>query len=335
MSDETKQRTPAVGVDVGTSRIVVASKQGDEYRFESQLNAFVSVPYSPMTEKALERDGIPFSRTNGRLSVHGDESIRFADLLGLEVRRPMMSGMLNPEEPESIEVIGALLDAVLGKEPGGGRPLYFSVPADPAGDEAAVTYHEATLKDLLASRGYEVHSINEGLAVIYSELEDSNYSGVGVSFGGGLCNVCVAYLSVPVLSFSVSKAGDYIDASVAAVTGERATRVRLEKEASFYFNGRSSDKVLQALGVYYDDMIQAVVEGFGRRLEEAGSLLRFKRELPMVLSGGTALPEGFAERFEQAMRAAELPLPVSEVRLAKNPLEATAKGALVAALAAV
>ncbi len=335
MSEQANQRTPAVGVDVGTSRIVVATQGGGEIRFRSQLNAFVKVPYSPMTEKALEKDGIPFSRTNGDLSVHGDESIRFADLLGLDVRRPMMSGMLNPGEPESIEVIRALLDAVLGEEPGDGRPLYFSVPADPADGEATVTYHEASLRDLLAGRGYEVHSINEGLAVVYSELEESNYSGIGVSFGGGLCNVCVAYLSVPVLSFSVSKAGDYIDASAAAVTGERTTRVRLEKEASFYFNGGFSNKVLQALGVYYDDMIQAVVEGFRRRLEEAGSLLHFKRELPMVLSGGTALPGGFAERFEKAMRAAGLDLPLGEVRLAEKPLEATAKGALVAALAAV
>ncbi len=335
MSQETTERSPAVGVDIGTSRIVVATKQGDQLRFQSQLNAFVKVPYSPMTEKALEKDGIPFSRSNGDLSVHGDESLRFADLLGLDVRRPMMSGTLNPGEPESTEVIRALLEALLGEEPGDGRPLYFSVPAEPIDRQASVTYHEATLKDLFASRGYDVRSINEGLAVVYGELEDSNYSGIGVSFGGGLCNVCVAYLSVPVLSFSISKAGDYIDANAAAVTGERTTRVRLEKEESLRFNGGFSNKLLQALGVYYDEMIQALIEGFRRGLAEAGSLVHFKRPLPMVLSGGTAMPPGFAERFEKAIKQAELPLPLAEVRMADRPLESTAKGALIAALADV
>ena len=64
---------------------------------------------------------------------------------------------------------------------------------------------------MLDELGYEATSINEGLAVVYGELEDSNYTGIGISCGGGLCNVCLAYLSVPVLSFSIPKAGDYID----------------------------------------------------------------------------------------------------------------------------
>jgi len=35
--------------------------------------------------------------------------------------------------------------------------------------------------------------------------------------------VCLAYLSVPVFSFSIPKAGDYIDSSVAKLRGEPAT----------------------------------------------------------------------------------------------------------------
>jgi hypothetical protein len=52
-----------------------------------------------------------------------------------------------------------------------------------------------------------------------------------------------------------------------------------------------------------------------------------------VLAGGSVLPPGFRERFEQALRTVDFPLRVSEVRLASDPLDATAKGALVAALA--
>jgi hypothetical protein len=52
----------------------------------------------------------------------------------------------------------------------------------------------------------------------------------------------------------------------------------------------------------------------------------------MVLSGGSTMPPGFRDRFEQAVRASEFPVPVSEIRLAGDPLTATAKGALIAAL---
>ena len=44
------------------------------------------------------------------------------------------------------------------------------------------------------------------------------------------------------------------------------------------------------------------------------------------------LPNGFRERFEKALRAADFPVAISEVRMASNPLYAAAKGALVAAL---
>jgi hypothetical protein len=52
----------------------------------------------------------------------------------------------------------------------------------------------------------------------------------------------------------------------------------------------------------------------------------------MVLSGGTAMPQGFLERFEKALRASDFPVPVSDVWLAADPLNSTAKGALMAAL---
>src|SRR5439155_13399418 len=107
--------------------------------------------------------------------------------------------------------------------------------------------HEAELLAMLNELGYESRSISEGLAVVYGEMENSNYTGIGISCGGGLCNVCLAYLSVPVFSFSISKAGDYIDSSVAKLRGEPATRIRSIKEESFHFNGNFSNKIHDAL----------------------------------------------------------------------------------------
>src|SRR6202035_5466158 len=104
-------------------------------------------------------------------------------------------------------------------------------------------------------------SINEALAVVLAELEDTNFTGIGVSCGGGMCNVCLSYLAMPVFSFSVAKGGDFIDTSAASVAGEGATRVRAIKEESFHFNGFFTDKVQQALTVYYDDMIPAIITG--------------------------------------------------------------------------
>ena len=322
----------ALGLDVGTSRICLAQRVGEEYRFETQLNAFVTVPFSNMTENVLTKENIPHSVAGPEIVVHGNESDRFADLLNVDTRRTMARGVLNPAEPDSLTMLRKIVESLLTstKEP---RKLCFTVPAAPLGAEENLTYHEVTLRQVLTEMGYQVKSINEGLAVIYSELDSTNYTGIGISCGGGLCNVCVAYLSVPVMSFSIPKAGDYIDTNAASVTGELANRVRIAKEDSFHFNGFHSDKLLQVLGVYYDEMIQSLVQGIKQAFSNSRNLPKQKRPLPVVLSGGTALPEGFRDRFERIFKEANLPIPISEIRMAADPLHTSAKGALVAALA--
>ena len=323
----------AIGLDVGTSRVAVAQRAADDYQFESELNAFVSMPYSKLTASVLDKEGVPHSVQNSEIIVHGNESEKFAELLGVEIRRPMVHGTLDAKEPESLNLIRQIIVSMTGPAAKEGQRMCFTVPAPPLCAEDSLTYHESTLRQLLGSLGYETRSINEGMAVIFGELDGSNYTGIGISCGGGLCNVAMAYLSVPVLSFSIPKAGDYIDNSAAAVTGERANHIRLTKEDSFHLNGTYSDKIHQVIGVYYDDMIETLVSGMRESFAKVRNLPKIGRPVPLVLSGGTALPEGFRDRFEKALRRVEFPVAISEVRLASNPLYAAAKGALVAALA--
>src|SRR6266852_7004100 len=321
----------ALGLDVGTSRICLAQRAGEEFKFETQLNAFVTIPSSKITEGVLAKERVPHTVRGSEIVVHGNESDRFADLLNVETRRTMSRGVLNPAEPDSLSMIRKIVDSLL--DPSKDRQkLCFTVPAAPLGAEENLTYHEATIRQILTELGYEVKSINEGLAVVYSELESSNYTGIGISCGGGLCNVCLAYLSVPVISFSIPKAGDFIDSSAAAVTGERANRMRILKEQSFHINGHFTDKLQQVLNVYYDDMIQSLVDGLRNAFQCAVNVPKTSKPIPLVLSGGTAMPKGFRDRFEKILRESAFPIELSEIRMAAEPLTTTAKGALVAAL---
>jgi hypothetical protein len=171
------------------------------------------------------------------------------------------------------------------------------------------------------------------LAVVFSELAASNYSGFGISCGSGLCNVCLAVLSLPVISFSLPKAGDYIDAHAAAVTGETSTRMRVQKEQTFQLNGEESDRVQNALTVYHDDVIRTLTKTLRTKVSATQQLPKLQRPVPIALSGGTAMPKGFLDRFVTALRTLDFPVRVSEVRLSDDPLNATARGALMAALA--
>jgi len=322
----------AIGLDVGTSRIIAAHRQEKDVICQTQLNAFVTIPFSKLTESVLRKERIPHLTRDSEITVYGDESERFANLFHRETRRPMLRGVLNADETSSLALVREIVKLLTGGEKGHGQHLCFSVPAAPLGAEEEVRSHETQLTAMLNELGYESRAISEGLAVVYGEMENSNYTGIGVSCGGGLCNVCLAYLSVPVFSFSIGKAGDYIDASVAKLRGEPATRIRTIKEESFHFNGLFANKIHQALSAFYEDMIQALVAALKDTFASVENMPKLSRPVPLVLAGGSVMVPGFRDRFEKTLRETELPVAISEVRLGANPMHSTARGALVAAL---
>ena len=330
-NDELNYAEP-LGLDVGTSRIVVSRNIDKKYRYETCLNAFLTLPYSKLAESLLQRENV-FHEVHGEeLVVAGDDAQRFAEVFHAETRRPMRNGVLNPREPHALAVVRRIITKLAGRAVVEGQKVFFSVPAPGANDEDGLVYHEASIRQILEELGYTATPIQEGLAVVYGELGGSNFSGIGISCGSGLCNVCMAILSVPVISFSVPKAGDFIDAQAALVTGELSIRMRIQKESSFRLNGFTADRVQNALTVYYGDMMKSLVESLRSHIAAAQRLPKFDQSIPLTLSGGTAMPPGFLDRFSAAMQAANLPVKFSEIRVSSDPLNSTARGALMAAL---
>jgi hypothetical protein len=265
--------------------------------------------------------------------IHGSEAAKFADIANLDTRRPMVQGFLNPAEPESLDVVRKIVEALVQEADAANPSIYYSIPSAPLnGSNEGLTYHESTLRQVLSELGYQARPVNEAMAVVYSELEDTNYTGIGISMGGGLCNVAASYLAMPGASFSIPKAGDFIDASAASVTGELVGRVRQAKEEKLHFNGNYTSRLQQVLAVYYDDMVDSLINSMREVFLNSRRMPKLDRPVPIVIAGGTASPQGFRERFEKALRAADFPVEISEVRLAQDPFTTTARGALIAAL---
>jgi hypothetical protein len=332
MSDTGSEYTQAVGLDVGTSRIVVARTGDKRYSYDAQLNAFITLPYSKLAESLLLREGVFHEVQGSDLVVAGNDAQKFAEVFHVETRRPMLNGVLNPHEPHSLSVVRRIITKLVGKAAAEGQRIFFSVPAPVANQDEGLTFHEASVAQILRELGYQPTPIAEGLAVVFGELAGSNFTGIGISCGSGLCNVCLAVLSVPVISFSVPKAGDFIDGKAALVTGELATRLRVVKEEAFHLNGLAEDRVQNALNVYYSEMIENLVDTLRNTIASNQRLPKLDKSVPLVISGGTAMPQGFVHRFENTLRAKDFPLRLSEVRMSADPLNSTARGALMAAL---
>ena len=335
-SEEIKGQTKktsgkSIGVDVGTSKIVLAEKPNGKAVFTSQTNAFIPMEYTQFSEDILKQNEVDYFKVGNSLVVYGSGAETFANMLNQPTRRPMSQGLLNPKEENAIDIIQAILENLVPASESADTQLCFSIPGVSEDKDTDIIYHEAVLKRQLASKGYQVKSINEGLAVVLSELGDENFTGMGISIGGGMCNACLAYLSVPLVSFSIDKGGDYIDDAVSSVTREVSTRVRKVKENELDLTRKPENEIEDALHIYYEELISTLVKTLRENLAKTSKSPNVDQPIPIVLGGGSVLPKGFKERFEKVLNEEPLPLKISEVRLAKDPLNATANGALIAA----
>ena len=319
----------ARGIDVGTMNVVSARQDGNETVFVSQRNSFVEIEYSDMAERMLSRSDVLHIRKDDNVYVVGDDALNFANIFNEETRRPMKHGILSSEEKSAIPMIKLIIEQVVGEPERANERVYFSTPADPIDSDLSTLYHQKTLESFLDDMGYSPEPINEGMAVIYSELADHNFTGLGISFGAGMTNVCLSYYAVPVMTFSVARGGDWVDEQTATATGETVDKVTSIKEEDFRLDFTTdAGGVEGALSIYYDNLLDYVIENVVREVNEED--VEEGLDVPVVVTGGTSRPAGFEKLFEERLEKADIPFSISDVRKANEPLYSVARGALVA-----
>jgi hypothetical protein len=223
-------------------------------------NAFFTVPDTARNEKALAQKRLPFFRSNDRLILLGRAAVRLARAVGKEARKPIERGIISPEEKWSVLICNHMISALAGRPRHPGERACFSIPGPPVDGSASVVFHEAVIKRCLERKGYHPESINEGLAVVLAELGANRCTGIGISLGGGMCNVCFAYLAVPVIAYSLPLGGDAIDRMVGQAVGKPAAAIRGIKESNLDLSAIPKTRTDTALRVYYDHLFASLVE---------------------------------------------------------------------------
>lgn len=329
----------AQGLDVGTSFLIRAKESETGVEYKEFRDAFFRMkPATPIAAKMMEKglkDLTYFKDTNGSFVVVGLDAIAKAIERNDSALRPLRRGVLNPHEPEARRVLKFILSQLVGSPQTPGETLVYSIPAEPIdqGEEDFNTgFHEDVLKKDLGELGWNAQSLNEAEAICYSELENNDYTGICLSFGAGMVNVCVMSSGEPVLRFSTTRSGDWIDRMASQSTAQPDSVVQLEKEnGTFIVGEESSNPILSAVSSYYLRLIDYTVANLSRRLSKSSDLPKFTTPIPIVVSGGTSRAAGFVEAFKKRLDVAEFPLEVSEVRPATDPLRAVARGCLLSA----
>lgn len=331
----------ARGFDAGTYNLICCKREGeDTFEYNSEVNAFVTIamddPYvfnmmKKNSVKLIERPGA------GVAYVLGRPCLQIASAFGnLEVKRPMKDGCLNPQEKQAQQIMASIVHNLIGELEEDKTVLYYSVPANAVNQETDAEYHGLVLQSIFNSfkdsKGHTVdaHPINEALALIYAELADKQSTGIALSFGAGMVNVCMAMFGMPLFEFSIVNSGDWIDKKAAKATGESEAFINREKE-KIDLSQPATTLVEQAIRGQYELMINKTVQGINSGLQKVASKAKPEDDIDIVIAGGTASPNGFAKMFADALDNAKVPIKVGKIIKPKNPIRSVARGCLIAA----
>ncbi len=325
------------GLDIGTNMLVAASLDEDGTPvFRMERDAFYTiVPKSEVNKNSirmsLEKRGCNFiTDTEGTFTVVGEDALQIAIERNDVARRPLQRGIVSPKEKASLPMLKLIIESLIGKGEKG-DVLIYSVPAKPIDAVFNIVYHTEIMNMYLSQMGYTAHPINEGFAIALSELLDEGLTGVCISYGAGMCNVTIIHQGDPLVEFSMTKAGDFIDQSVGEALDISPSLVQLEKEAGVDLL-KPTNQIMEAVAVYYDSVITYTLQNTAYELERRKKdLPLFRDPVPVIVSGGLTLAKGFTKKVEERLKTVNFPLKISGVIKAKNPMTAVSNGCLLAA----
>lgn len=329
-------------MDCGTFNLVASRRDLTTGNFvlKREINAFLEIPLeNDFVFNMMNAAKVPLiKRKDGKAAYAcGTAAVNMAYTMSkLELKRPMVDGCVNPHEKESFEIMKTMMHSLIGDTVQDGETLFYSVPANAINTETDADYHskilEAIFKAYRSKDGFKVdpHPINEALALVYAELANKAYTGIGVSCGAGMVNVCFAMYGSPVFTFAIVNSGDWIDKQAAKATGEtiayinnQKTKIDLKKEPTTLIE--------RAIQTQYKLMLEHTVSGIKKGLENLNDTVRVENPVDFVVAGGTSLPPGFIELFREILKESKLSIPIGEVIRPEDPLYSVARGCLLAA----
>lgn len=327
------------GLDVGTSYIVLSKEnQSGLVEYKDFRDAFYVIkPSTPVATKMIEKGlagKIFIKDSDGSFVLLGKDAIEKAIERNDNAKRPMSKGVVSAKEKDAKKILAFILKEVVGTPSEPGEKLVFCVPAQPVDvedEDFDVGYHEDVVKSILSECGYTPRAINEAEALCYAELENEDYTGIGISCGSGMHNICVMLNGEPTVLLSTTKSGDWIDRMSAVATGEPDSVVQAEKEHGVFEIGQPNDNpILEAVSAYYERLIDYTTKQLSEALRDHKSLPKFKEPISIVIAGGTSLAKGYVSQFEKKLTENNFPLNIKTVKHAEDPLHAVSKGCLIA-----
>lgn len=327
----------AIGFDCGTYNLVSATRgEGDEVKYRKEINSFIELPLeNRYLFNMMKKAGVPLIEKDNIAYIVGEAAVNMAyTLKQIELKRPMKDGCLNSKEQDAFKILSIMIHSLIGKVTNDKEIVYYCIPANAVNRDTDADYHEKVVNSIFKAynvdkKTLQAYPINEALALVYAELGQKQYTGIALSFGGGMVNFCYAIYGSSVCEFSSVNCGDWIDQQAAKATNESSTVINKAK-SKIDLSKPPVTAIDRAIQTQYRLMIEKTVANIKKAITETDSI-KSENPVDIVIAGGSSAPNGFVELIKEVIKEAKLPIEIGEIRRPDDYLYAVARGCLIAA----
>jgi len=331
-----------LGLDIGTKNIVLCynDPQTEKLRFRREINGYYKIKNdSAFAKNMLIQAGVPFIEQGGYLVALGAKAEEIAHAFNKTLRRPMKDGVLCQGEDDAISIMSIIIQNLIGYNINEDIILYYCVPAKAINTNINTDFHSKVMS--LIMNGYESKSGNkitsfkilEGHALA---LTSENKTCIAISCGAGAINVCYCLFGLPIYSFSWIGSGDWIDLESARQFGYNSDRPdgdykytptsvsRIKEMISL--KQMPDDSIGRTIYINYKILIDNIIDGVIKGFNENENKARIDKPIPIIVAGGTSMPDGFVDLFKDQLSSKNIPFKIGEIIRPERPLFAVSEG---------
>ncbi len=325
----------SIALDLGCSEFRSIRQDGQRLIARRVPAVYCSVPDNPSNRKLLEQARIPFSFAQGALVIIGNAAEELAGLIHCPVLPVMMEGHFPWDDPVGRQVCSVLIESIvpIAKDATCTATLPHSMMRKPA-EQLNV------IEKLLSLRGYQTTFLKPASALALAELQESEFSGIGIVLGSESISISITRYGTPVLETVFGQGFRTIEQRFA----KSRHRYLWDQRGNRYLDLHSVRKWLQETDISLESPDSGdelwLVKQFHQLLSDAWAsvlpdLIRvsqtsqLQRRLPVVYSGGPTHMNGFPEFLSHVMRKSHMPFRIQELRSSIFGPYSVARGLLV------
>ncbi len=306
----------SIGLDLGTTLFRSIRSTGTELVGRQCGAVYIVLADTASHRRLLEQSGVRFATCGNDLVLFGQPAIEWADILNLPVISLLPDGRVPQSDPVARQILALMVDAVLPPAEQIGDVCCLTVPGGHDISRHNLPYDVRFFQQLVALRGYEPKLMTAGLAVVLAELSAASFSGIGISFGAGSCQVGVVHCGRELANF-------YFDEYLVDQSLERSDTNPASEGAESNPNRTAARDHL---------LVRALTETLTAtrdELERRDVSRWMSQPTHIVCTGRPTAEAGFLDLLIQVWTSLEWPMKVGSLQIADDAVYSIARGCLI------